>query len=102
MRNIVDFDSNYKLIKKFKKKKFYLIKNYGYAPIILIHVACNEKDIPIPYFSISQLYIDELSCIHYLTDSFILYSESFNKKYFKYYYHVFDYNNKLLEEGELI
>jgi hypothetical protein len=95
------FYSEYKPITLRYKKTVYFLKNYGYAPVVTVHVMI-ENTKKFPYFTVVQSEIKDGQA-RYFTDKFILYSSKpFDNSKYKYVYHTFDEGHKLLEKAEII
>src|SRR5574340_1342255 len=95
------FDSEYKPVKFVGEKEVLLSKDYGYAPLILVHYDNNGViEYDLPRFAIVQSYIDKYHTTHYYTDRFILFTEA-HYPTGTFYYQVFGYNNEVLEKGRI-
>ena len=95
------FDSEYKPIEFLTHKEVLLCMNYGYAPIIRVWCSGKAKS-KFPNFAIIQHYFDDLGQMLLYTDRFIFYTtEKWEKRKYKYFYKVFDFNSKIIEEGDI-
>ena len=97
----MNFDSDFKPL-KFKKKIIVFYKeDYGYIPVVRVFVEAKSSDLKLPIFTISQSYVDLYNQWHSYFDKFIIFSEKFKEKDYKFYYQVFNWKNKLVEDGRV-
>ncbi len=94
------FNSDFKPVKFRKKIIVFYKKNYGYVPVVSAYVQAKSPDLKLPVFTISQSYVDKYNQWHSYFDKFIIFSENFKENDYKFYYQVFNWKNKLVEEGE--
>jgi hypothetical protein len=78
--SIINFDANFKFIRKLKKEYVYFKKVYPINPQIILYCKRIPGDKPYPFFQISPYEINR--------ERFCFYHEKYDKNKFKFYYEV--------------